>query len=162
MCLQPIASSSNNFFSLNNFLAGKKEWSQSMVSTESWVIVFTERIVWSACEEPWKLHNLRQNADPRIINIYIYFKPGRIGFWVWPFSVMYAFWLLIVTRCCSLRGKTVNTFEVNLLMETRKKACEGQSPSCAASNCALLSCSGYLKLNKSSFPSKVEVLWCID
>lgn len=40
---------------------------------------------------------MRQNANPWIINIYMYLKPERIRFWGWPFSVMYAFWLLIVT-----------------------------------------------------------------
>lgn len=62
---------------------------------------------------------MRQNADPRIINIYIHLKPGRIGFRGRPFSVMYAFWLLIVTLPQSER-QTVNTFEVNLLMGDMK------------------------------------------
>lgn len=87
-------------------------------------------------KEPWRLQNMEKNADPWIINIYIYFKRGRIGFWGRPFSVMYAFWLVIVTSPQSER-QTVNTFEVNLLMETWKKACEGQSLRGAESNCAV-------------------------
>lgn len=62
--------------------------------------------------------NMRQNADPWIINIYIYLKPERIGFFRGrPLSVMYAFWLLIVTLPQSER-RTVNTFEVNVSVGT--------------------------------------------
>lgn len=70
---------------------------------------------------------MRQNADPRIINIYIYLKPERIGFFfeARPLSVMYAFWLLIVTLPQSER-RTVNTFEVNLSAGTWREAGEGQ------------------------------------
>lgn len=127
---------------------------QSIVSTEprvieNWVCFLRE----SDLNE--KSPNMRQNTDPWIINIYIYFKPGRIGFWGWPFSVIYAHWLLIVTLPQHER-QTMNTFEVNLLMETWKKACEGQSLGGAASNCTLLKCLGYLKWNKTGFLSQSE------
>lgn len=86
----------------------------------------SEIMIGSEWEEQWNLQNMQQNTDPWIINIYIYFKQGRIGFWGWPFSVIYALQLLIVTSQQPER-QTVNTFAVNLLMETWKKACEGQS-----------------------------------
>lgn len=109
--------------------------------------VLTERVIWSKWKDPWRLQNMEQNADSQIINIYIYFKPGRIGFWGWPFSVMYAFWLLIVTSLQPER-QIVNIFEVNLLMETWKNACEGQSLGGAASNCVLLKIFGLLEIKE--------------
>lgn len=99
---------------------------------------------------------MKQNADQWIINIYTSFKPGRIGFWSWPFSVIYALWLLIVTLAQPER-QTVNTFEVNLLMETWKRAGEGHSLSGAASFCTLLKCLSYLKWIKTS---EWEVVHC--
>lgn len=96
---------------------------------------------------------MRQNADPLIINIYIYFKPGRIGFWGWPFSVMYPLWLLIVTLLRPERQLWIHLkwiFKWSIL-ETWKKAREGQSLRGAVRNCALLKCLGCSKWNKTVF-----------
>lgn len=57
---------------------------------------------------------MEQNADSWIINIYIYFKQGEN--WILR-RAFYAFCLLIVTLLQPMR-QTMNTFEVNLLMET--------------------------------------------
>lgn len=108
-CFQLIASQNNDPFGDNCLLMHSVVglpalggWKRSIVSERIYLI-------WIR-----RATNMRQNADPGIINIYIHLKPGRIGFWGWPFSVMYAFWLLIVTLPQSER-QTVNTFEVNLL-----------------------------------------------
>lgn len=100
------------------------------------VSVLSQRIIWFKWKEPGRLQNMEQNADSWIINIYIYFKQGEN--WILR-RAFYAFCLLIVTLLQPMR-QTMNTFEVNLLMETWKEACEGQLLSSAESSWAPLTC----------------------
>lgn len=77
-------------------------------------------------EQPHKLSDLNeerrlqqklgQNADPCIINIYIYMKPGES--WILKL-VFYAFCLLIIVFLSSER-QTVNTFGGSLTVEVEE------------------------------------------
>lgn len=108
-CFQLIASQNNDPFGNNCLLMHSVVGLPALGGWERSIVSERIYLIWIR-----RATNMRQNADPRIINIYIHLKPGRIGFWGRPFSVMYAFWLLIVTLPQSER-QTVNTFEVNLL-----------------------------------------------
>lgn len=109
---------------------------QSLYDGRHSVSALSQRIIGFKWKEPGRLQNMEQNADSWIINIYIYFKQREN--WILR-RAFYAFCLLIVTLLQPMR-QTMNTFEVNLLMETWKEACEGQLLSSAESNWAPLTC----------------------